>query len=263
MDLFNDVLITARKTDEQVIDSSEPEPDNTLDFSRMSFFINPAFNDGQMAKPYTHSAQYIPKKLKKSRVKKNAKTFELQQLLAISEIRYFEDTKKLQQAIVRNKSLQTVFLVAFLYKVYPFIKRSVMMVRRVYWNRWKGINAELGTKPLPSTFKLRGFLNLWRKIMKNQLLRSFVMFKERGILSELQLQYYGIDSKLRYKISRYVPPPKSLNTNLEKLESMKVIDPQEKLKFDSKVRKEFSKVIKKKSENDRRIEKVMGKTYYQ
>lgn len=111
MDLFNDVLITARKTDEQILDNAEESADKTLDFSRMSFFINPAFIDVQTSKPFTQSAQYITKKPKKPRAKRNAKIFELQQLLALSEIRYFEETKKLQQAIAKGQYLQNLFLV--------------------------------------------------------------------------------------------------------------------------------------------------------
>lgn len=83
------------------------------------------------------------------------------------------------------------------------------------------------------------------------------MFKERGILYELQLQYYGMDSKTRHKMSRYVPPPKKSESNLEKLEKM-----SKRSKLDDCYKKEFVKNVKRTAEKDRRIEKVMGKSYF-
>ena len=132
MDIFNDVLTSERRPSQEVgYNKSENEPENALNFSRMSFYINPAYSASENAKPYTISSKYIQKK--RNRTRKSSHCIELTQLLALSEIRFLDSVNKIKQAIIFNKKIHLIQIIHFIQSVYPIITRTQKMLKKKYW----------------------------------------------------------------------------------------------------------------------------------
>ena len=132
MDIFNDVLTTERRRSQEFgSEKSEIESDNALNFSKMSFYINPTYSAGQDAKPYTVSSKYIHKK--KQRERKSTHSIELTELLALAEIRFLSNVEQLKQAIVVNKKIYLLRIVNFVIKITPIIEILQKMIKKTYW----------------------------------------------------------------------------------------------------------------------------------
>lgn len=220
IDIFNDVLTTERRPSLEIgPNKSESEPNITLNFSKMSFYVNPTYFGGEEAKPYTVSSKYIPKKKHKRR--KSAESAELTQLLALAEIRFLNNVNKIKEAITSNKKIHLMCIINFIKTIYPIIKRLKVLIKKTYWYKWICINRESNSnRPASLAFKLWSFLTLWKKITKRNKMRTFIIFKERGIIYELGIQYYGIDSISRKKLSKYVPPFNKEHSNKARLEKI-------------------------------------------
>ena len=226
MDIFNDVLTTERRlSHEKGFQKSENESDNTQNFSQMNFFVNPTYSAGKDAKPYTTSSKYIKKKRKRER--KSAHATELTQLLALAEIRFLDSVNKIKEAIVMNKKIHLIRIISFIRSIYPIVKRVSTLVKKTYLYKWICIHRESNLNRKPSlAFKLWSFTILWKKITKRNKIRALILFRERGIIYEFGIQYYGIDSISKKKLSRFVPPFRKEEANKLKLE--KLVAPIEK-----------------------------------
>ncbi|OMJ65796.1 hypothetical protein SteCoe_37604 [Stentor coeruleus] len=220
MDIFNDVLTTDRRQSQDII-SGKPviESDNALNFSKMSFFMNPTYSVAGDSKPYTVSSQYIQKK--KAQQRKPSYIMELTELLALAEIRYLDNTNKLKEAIVSNRKFYTMRIVHFIRLVYPLIKRLQVLIAKTYWYKWISTHRESNlNRPISKAFILWSFSLLWKKINKRNKMRALISFKERGIIYQFGIQYYGIDSISKKKLSKFLPPFKKEENNKTKLEKI-------------------------------------------
>jgi hypothetical protein len=222
IDIFNDVLTTDRRQSQEVhVNKEGKEPDNTLNISRMSFFVNPTYSAGLDSKPYTVSSQYMKKKRRQG--KKSDYVQELTHLLALAEIRYLGSVGKLKAAICANKKLYLMQLVNLIKKAYPVISKMQKLLKKIYLHRWVCRAKEMGAETgFSKTFKIWAFFMHWMKINKRNQLRALLTFKERGMIHDFAIQYYGIDSISKKKLSKFVPPHKKEEPNKHRLERLNI-----------------------------------------
>lgn len=220
IDIFNDVLTTDyRQSQDIAIEKVDVDHENDLNNSKMSFFINPAYSAAGDVKPYTISSHYMQKKKKNNN--KPSYITELTELLAMAEIRYLDCTCKIKEAIILNRKLYTMRVVHFIIKIYPIIKRLKFLIFKTYWYKWISVHRESNfIRPKSKSFIIWSFSLLWKKINKRILLKAFLLYKERGILYQFGIQYYGIDSFSRQKLSKFIPPLIKEESNKNKLDKI-------------------------------------------
>ncbi|OMJ66117.1 hypothetical protein SteCoe_37152 [Stentor coeruleus] len=220
IDIFNDVLTTDyRQSQDITVEKVGIDHENDLNNSRMSFFINPAYSASGDIKPYTISSNYMQKK--KNHTTKSSYITELTELLAMAEIRYLDSTYKIKEAIILNRKIYTMRIVNFIIKIYPIIKHLQFLIFKTYWYKWISVHRESNPNRLKSNaFIIWSFSLLWKKINKRILLKAFLLYKERGILYQFGIQYYGIDSISRQKLSKFIPPLIKEESNKNKLDKI-------------------------------------------
>jgi hypothetical protein len=233
MDMFNEVLASDRRLSQEVYEQNEEKfQDKTLDISRISYYVNPIYAQGQISKPYIVSSQYQSRK--KNPPKKSGYLEELKHLLALAEIRYLENATKLQSAILNSKTLYHLRLINYLKRVYPGIQNMQKMLLKIYLYKWRSKHKDL-SKSLFSfenrkkfevfqKFKLRSLLLLLEKIKKLNTLKAFISFKERGIINEFCVQYYGIESLSKKKLNKFLPPHSKEESNKVKMKKLGLSD---------------------------------------
>lgn len=220
MDIFHDVLTSERRLSQELgYQKTEHDGETKLDISKMNFFVNPTYSAGNDAKPYTVSSKYIQKK--SNRVRKSAHTSELTELLALSEIRFISNVNQIKQAIVMNRKIHLIRIIHFIRSIYPIVKRMAKLLKKTYYHKWVCVHRESNPfRSPPKAFILWSFAIMWKKITKRNKLRALISFKERSIIHKFGIQYYGIDSISKKKLSKFVPPFRKEEPNKSKLDSL-------------------------------------------
>lgn len=236
MDIFNEVLTTDRRLspglNEKKEEGMQKYEDNTLDISQINYFVNPVFASGKNSKPFIVSSEY--KSRKKQSYKNSEYLDELKHLLALSEIRYIENVNKLKEAIVINKKLYYMKIINYIKRIYPALKKFRNLILKIYLYKWYSkfnepeINSfrylrkqrEKKKAEVYKRFKLRSLILVIDQINKVNTLKAFIIFRERGIMHEFGIQYYGVESIAKKKLNKFVLPHKkedSIKVKLKKL----------------------------------------------
>jgi hypothetical protein len=236
MDMFNEVLASDRRLSQEIYEQNEQKyQDKTLDISRMSYYVNPTYAKGQTSKPHIVSSRYQPRKKQPS--KKSGYLEELKHLLALAEIRYLENSNKLQEAIVVNKKLYYLKLVNYLTKIYPVIKNMQKLLTKIYLYKWHSkckepdfsyIRYKSDTRKkfeVYQKFKLRSLCLVLENIKKINTLKAFIAFRERGVINEFCVQYYGVESLAKKKLNKFMPPHVKEDSNKLKIRKLGLAEP--------------------------------------
>lgn len=245
-EIFNDVLnTTQRSTAELAVDST---PDATLDLVTISFFNNPAYS---RTKPPQSNATYGVPRAKK-REKKRAEEFEVQQLLALAELRYLEDIQKLQSAITRSKRMQTMALVGTLATLRPHIHSSFSILQRTYLLKWRHrVREAVRRDPHVRVVKLTYSLALLGQVSQRLLQKSFCIFYERGLTSAVRRRL----QPRAMKLSKFVPPPAAVVSNRQLLASIGLntseVHSRKIERLDEETKREFKKAMKQRRYQER------------
>lgn len=240
MDIFNEVLTTDRRLSPEQHEKTEQtdrkNQDNTLDLSQINYFVNPVFASGQNSKPFIVSSQY--KSRKKQPYKNSAYLDELKHLMALSEIRYIENVNKLKEAIKINKKLYFMKIINYIKRIYPALKKFRNLIIKIYLYKWHSKFNEPDIYSMryiraPSlkkkaevykNFKLRSLLLVLNQIKKVNTLKAFIIFRERGIMHEFVIQYYGVESIAKKKLNKFILPHKKEESARMKLKKLGIAE---------------------------------------
>jgi len=181
----------------------------------------------------------------KRRERRKAEEFQVERLLALAELRYLEDVRKLQTAIGRNKRLWTVGLVGTVAKVRLRLTRCHPIVQRTFLLKWRDKVQELaGSKEARARIiSLAYSLRVLGQVTQRLVQRAFLIFQERGLTAALLRQVQPEHTKL----SKYVPPPADSVSNQQLLRSLGLGEPgtePQALGLDEGTRLEFRKALR-------------------
>lgn len=175
------------------------------DLVAINFFHNPAYKRPKAL----DSALVLQKPKKKERRK--AEVFQVERLLALAELRYLEDIRKLQTAILHNKHLFLTGLVGTIALIRPHFLRCQSTLQRTYLLKWREKAQETRefkynpTRTVQLAYNLATISHVTQRLIQ----RTFLIFKERGMTADLLRK---IQPK-RTKLSKFVPPETEKVTN--------------------------------------------------
>jgi hypothetical protein len=247
VDFLQDTLTATQRSIEL---SQRDFPEDDRDVEGLQIFSNPAYTQT----PQTDRLEIVGPS--KGKPKKNASEFDLQQLLALAELRYIEDSKLLLRGIAASKFKLAVSQTLFMLSLYPRIKQTLRLLALSYLYRWKCAAIDNHSKTI-SRARVKGTaVSLLRLCHRRLLQKAFVIFRESCTTTAFIREIWGDRT---HKLSRFVAPPKPKVTTADLLRlavpavrpvagQIKSVqaerEPETELKLDAGAIQEFKAVLK-------------------
>ena len=115
---------------------------------RTNIFTDPGSEDNSFADPFSFSAKSNTvrtgeklkktfRQIKKTTLPRHPKILEREELLAISELRYKTELKRIKHVIAKNKRINLLMVLSFIARVKPLIEITHKSICKTYLARWK------------------------------------------------------------------------------------------------------------------------------
>ena len=250
-----------------------------LDATDKSIFIDKPFEKNRKKNnSATTSVTRSPKK-SPTKFKADPAIFELERLMAYSEVKYREDVHRVQMTIARNKMLNNLSVACLMYEIHYLIIPWKRSLQKVYFFKWiakiKSVNKRQRRLIKRIESRRHRAVKQMDKVCKRTMVFGLYTFKERCLacymarVNEYQTEVKSLGDSIANPFESYNKAPvehelisSKFKTPL-KITSSLYKQPSRAKNLDEETKREYKRSIKAKYHSpDKFVEKAMGLSYY-
>jgi hypothetical protein len=251
-----------------------------LDATDKSVFIDKPFEKNRKKNNSANTSITRSPKKSPNKFKADPAIFELERLMAYSEVKYREDVHRAQRTIARNKMLSNLSVACLMYEIHYLIIPWKRFLQKVYFFKWiakiKSVNKRQRRLIKRIETRRHRAVKLMDKVCKRTMVFGLYTFKERcwacymARVSEYQTEVKSLgDSYANTPFESYnkVPVENELISSKfktpVKITSSLYKQPSKAKDLDEETKREYKRSIKAKYHSpDKFVEKAMGLSYY-